>query len=172
MPRKEAGAIQWEATIRIRGVNPYVLVAPAAARRLRPKGRGPIPVRLRVNGKPRLPWRVNLMPTGRGSYYLYLNGIVRAASGTSVGDRVRVRAEFDPEYRGGPAHPLPPAFAAGLARDPAARRAWDRLVPSRQKEILRYLAALRSESARGRNVDRALGVLGGRKGRFLGREWN
>jgi uncharacterized protein YdeI (YjbR/CyaY-like superfamily) len=48
---------------------------------------------------------------------------------------------------------------------------WEALVPSRKKEVLRYFAALKSPEARARNLERALHVLSGRKGRFLGRSW-
>ena len=111
------------------------------------------------------------MPAGGGAFFLYLNGAVRRATRTTVGDRVVVRARFDPEYRGGPVHEMPPTFARGLARSARARRGWEELSPSRQKEILRYLAALKSPSARRRNVARALRVLSGSPGRFLGRDW-
>ena len=34
-----------------------------------------------------VPARVNLMPVGDGTFYLYLNGPIRTASATAVGDR-------------------------------------------------------------------------------------
>ncbi|MBA4750969.1 MAG: hypothetical protein H2055_01895, partial [Sphingopyxis sp.] len=46
------------------------------------------------------------------------------------------------------------------------------LAPSLRKEILRYLANLKSDAARQRNIDRAIGVLSGAKARFLARDWN
>lgn len=113
-----------------------------------------------------------MVPAGDGGFYLYLHGQVRQASRTRVGDLVEVEAAFDKGYRGGPTHPMPSRLAKGLARDPEADRRWRALPPSRQKELLRYLAALRSAAARDRNVDRALLVLGGGTARFLGREWN
>lgn len=111
------------------------------------------------------------MPIGDGAFRLYLNGQVRAATETKVGDVVEVWAEFDATYREGPAHPVPPALERGLLRRPTARRNWERLTRSRRKELLRYLAALKSDAARARNIGRALRVLGGESARFLGREW-
>ena len=56
--------------------------------------------------------------------------------------------------------------------DAAARAHWDALPPSRRKELLRYLASLKSQDARLRNIERALRVLGGAKERFMARDWN
>lgn len=112
------------------------------------------------------------MPAGDGSFRLYLNGIVRQASGTRVGDRVAVELSADAGYRSGPAHPMPAALRKGLAGSRAASIAWTDLPPSHKKEILRYIAALKSRDARRRNIDLALEVLGGSRRRFLGRDWN
>jgi len=77
--------------------------------------------------------------------------------------------QFDDEYRGGPQHPMPSWFGDELVRNPAAKDGWDRLAPSRQKEILRYFARLKSSEAKWRNVQRALEVLARGKGRFMAR---
>jgi hypothetical protein len=45
-----------------------------------------------------------MMPVGDGSVYLYLHGDIRKASGTAVGDRVRVEIEFDMGNKNGPQH--------------------------------------------------------------------
>jgi len=49
---------------------------------------------------------------------------------------------------------------------------WEALIPSRREEILRYFSRLKSPEARARNLERALHVLSGRKGRFMGRAWD
>jgi hypothetical protein len=152
--------------------NPYVLVSATRARRLKPGFRKPLPVLVRIDGKPARPWRINMMPIGDGSFRLYLHGIVRKASGTKVGDRVRVDVIFDASYRGGPMHPMPAWFRVPLSKNKRAKRAWDALIPSRKKEILRYLSWLKSKEARERNVTRALSVLSGKKERYLARTWS
>jgi hypothetical protein len=127
---------------------------------------------VRINGEPKdKPWRINMMPTGSGDFYLYLHGEVRRASRTQVGDRVRVEVQFDEAYRGGPASPMPAWFRAPLRADAAAVRGWEALSPSRKKEIIRYFVALKSPEARVRNVARALRALSGQGGRFMGRAW-
>src|SRR5689334_18247033 len=113
-----------------------------------------------------------MMPVGDGSFYLYLHGDVRKASTTKVGDAVTVELEFDGEYRSGPAHPIPKWFRNALDANLKAKEAWSQLIPSRQKEILRYFANLKSPEAQSRNLQRAMRVLTGSKARFMARSWN
>ncbi|MEA3165929.1 MAG: hypothetical protein QOJ26_798 [Thermoplasmata archaeon] len=164
-------ALRFTATMLIRDANPYVPVSAAQAARLKPGWRRPMPVLVRVDGKPEEAWRINLMPAGDGNFYLYLHGTVRKASGTGVGDRVRIELAFDDSYRNGPMHPMPTWFKAALAKEAKAARAWKALTPSRQKEILRYLASLKSAEAKQRNLAKAMRVLGGKPERFMARSW-
>jgi hypothetical protein len=159
------------AVIKIRGVNPYVLVSAVRAQAIKPGWRKPLPVLVRFNAKPAIAWRINMMPVGDGSFYLYLHGDVRKASGTTVGDRVRVEIEFDASYRNGAQHPMPRWFKQALAKNPRAMNNWEALIPSRKKEILRYFSRLKSPDARARNLVRALHVLSGETGRFMARTW-
>jgi Domain of unknown function (DUF1905)/Bacteriocin-protection, YdeI or OmpD-Associated len=164
--------MKFTAEIKLNGINPYVLVSTARAQRIKPAWKKPMPVLVQVNGQPAVPWRVNMMPMGDGAFYLYLAGDVREASGTRVGDKVSISVTFDENYKSGPQHDMPPEFAARLDGDALAKAQWDRLAPSLRKEILRYLATLKSEEAMGRNIDRAIRVLGGAKERFMARDWN
>jgi hypothetical protein len=166
MPR-----LRFVAIIQIRGVNPYIRVSARQAASLKKGWRRALPVEVRINGKPRKPWRINMMPAGDGSFYLYLHGSVRKASNTKPGDRVSVELSFDRTYRSGPAHPLPRWFAAALAENPQAKKSWDALIPSRRKEILRYFATLKSAEAKARNLRRAISVLSGADARFMARTW-
>jgi hypothetical protein len=153
--------------------NPYVLVSAARATQLKPGWRKPLPVLVRINGEPKeKPWRINMMPIGNGDFRLYLHGIVRKVSGTKVGDNVRVQIEFDSAYRNGPMHPVPAWFRIPLSKNAKAKKAWDELIPSRKKEILRYFSWLKSPEARERNLKRALAVLSGKNGRFMARSWS
>jgi len=54
----------------------------------------------------------------------------------------------------------------GNARHQAAKN-WEALIPSR-----RYFARLKSTEVRERNLERALHVVSGCKGRFMARAWN
>ena len=164
--------IGFRGRIGIRGINPYVLVSAQLASLVKANWRRPMPVLVTVNGQPDPAWRINMMPVGDGDFYLYLHGQVRAASGTAVGDEVDVEIAFDDDYKGGPGDTIPSWFAEEFESNPAARSGWQKLPPSRQKEIVRYLSRLKSPEAQQRNTALALYVLGGGKGRFLARSWN
>lgn len=164
-------SITFRAVIEILGVNPYVLVSSTRANTLRPGWKKPMPVLVQVNGKPDIPWRINMMPKGDGSFYLYLHGHVRNVSGTKVGDRVKVEIAFDDTYRNGPMHPIPTEFQASISKNSTAKKAWDALTPSRQKEVLRYFANLKSPKALERNIARMIHILSGNDSHFMGRDW-
>ncbi|HYN00547.1 MAG TPA: YdeI/OmpD-associated family protein [Aestuariivirgaceae bacterium] len=163
--------LRFTSLIKIRDGNPYIAVSAALAKAVRPGWRKPLPVRVRINGKPAQPWHINMMPAGNGSFYLYLHGDVRKASGTKVGDRVQAEVGFDANYKNGPMHPVPSWFNTALRKTPKAMNNWEALTPSRKKEILRYFARLKSQEACARNLKKALHVLSGKKGRFMGRAW-
>jgi hypothetical protein len=164
-------SLRFDAPIKIREGNPYILVSAARAKTLAANWRKPLPVLIRVNGQPRKPWRINMMPTGKGSFHLYLHGDVRRASRTQVGDRVAVEIAFDSAYKNGPMHPMPTWFKAALQGAVTARKNWQALSPSRQKEVLRYFSWLKSAEARERNLAKVLHVLSGKPGRFMARAW-
>src|SRR5690242_20424473 len=117
--------IRFTALIKLRGINPYVLVSARRAAAIRPGWRKPLPVRMRLDGKPQTPWRINMMPVGDGSFYLCLHGDIRKASGTAVGDRVQVEIEFDAAYQSGPQHRMPRGFKEALAANPSAQENWN-----------------------------------------------
>jgi hypothetical protein len=168
-------ALSFTAVIKIRGINPFVLVSVSRANTIKLGWRKPLPVLVRINGQPAGKsadaWRINMMPAGDGSFYLYLHGDIRKASCTAVGDRVRVEVKFDASYRSGPQHPMPSWFKQALAGNPQAAKDWKALTPSRKKEILRYFSRLTSPEARARNLTGALQVLSGETARFMARTW-
>src|SRR5258707_3385907 len=145
--------LQFTSIIKIRGINPYIAVSAARAAKIRSGWKKSLPVLARINGEPKKYWRINMMPVGDGGFYLYLHGSVRKASATKVGDRVRVEVRFDSKYRGGPAHPMPSWFRSALQKTPTAEKSWDALIPSRQKERLRYFFGLELPEVRARNVE-------------------
>lgn len=151
--------------------NPYVLVSKERAERLYKDWKKPMPVTVQINGQPDPPWHINMMPIGDGSFYLYLHGDVRQASNTGVGDTVQVDVHFDPKYKSGPMHPMPEWFKDSLDKNSTAKSNWEALIPSRQKEVLRYFSWLKSEEAKERNLEKAMSVLSGKPGRFMARDW-
>jgi Domain of unknown function (DUF1905)/Bacteriocin-protection, YdeI or OmpD-Associated len=159
------------AVIELTGINPYVRVQPDQSELLKPGWRRPMPVVVRIDGDPDKLWPTNMMPVGKGAFNLYLHGEMRKASQTAVGDIVALELWFDEEYVDGPQHPLPPWFETALGRNGAARANWERLPPSRRKELLRYFDRLKSDEAIERNLNAVLHVLAGNTGHYMGRDW-
>ncbi|MBJ6108986.1 YdeI/OmpD-associated family protein [Hymenobacter sp. BT523] len=153
------------APLEIIGVNPFVqvpeeLLADIFAQAGRSKG--PIRVHGTVNGQP---YQQTLVRYA-GLWRLYINLLMLANSPRRVGEVLAVAIEYNPE-----AAPVLscPAFEQALAETPEAREVFARLSPSRQHEIVRYLARLKNEDTLARNLARAVGFLLG-KNRFVGRD--
>jgi hypothetical protein len=163
--------LETTARIEIIGANPYVLVTAAQAATVRAGWRKPMPVLVRINDQAVAAWRTNMMPTGHGDFRLYLHGEMRAVTRTEVDDVVTIELTFDEQYRNGPLHPVPADLQAALEDDRDAAENWRSLTPSRQKEILRYFAALKSPEAQNRNVARIVKILKGEPDHFMGRDW-
>lgn len=143
---------RFSATIYKLGINPVVDPPERVLKSLfKQAGRtkGAIPVLGKVNGAE---FRQTLVKYA-GEWRLYINGPMLKASGTNVGDDVKVEIEFDPSP---PKVGMPDALVDAFARDPLAREAFDRLTPSRQKEILRYIGSLKTREAVEKNVGRVV----------------
>jgi Bacteriocin-protection, YdeI or OmpD-Associated/Domain of unknown function (DUF1905) len=157
--------LPFSAIIEIIGVNPFVLVPDkilAAIMQTHGKDKGPIPVRGTVNGKPYTQTLVRF----RAVWRLYINLKMLKDSPKRVGESIELTIEHDPVERG---IPVPPKLLAALDKTPKARKVFENLTPSRQKEIVRYIANLKSEEAIVRNTEKAIGFLMG-KNRFVGRD--
>lgn len=116
------------------------------------RSKGPIPVCGKLNGSGFMQTLVKF----RGVWRLYVNGPMLKSSGLKIGDLAEVELEFDPRPRD---VRMPTSFATALASDRDARSAFDALPPSRQKEILRYLGALKTPAALEKNVARVMSQL-------------
>jgi len=158
-------------TIKIREGNPYILISKEQSVKLKSGWKKPLPVLTQINGKPGSQWKINMMPVDDGSFYLYLHGDVRKASHTKVGDKVDVDLSFDGEYRSGHMHAMPSWFSSALNKNSTAKKNWELLIPSRKKEILRYLSWLKTGEARKRNLERAMSMLSGKSGRYMAHSW-
>ena len=78
---------------------------------------------------------------------------MRNDSRVDVGDKVKIEIEFDPKPR---TVPMNPEFDRVLAKNKKAKTAFEKLPPSHQKEILRYLNSLKNEEAIERNVRKVI----------------
>ncbi len=165
------GTIHFSAIIKLRVVNPYIFVSKARAQALKKDWRRPMPVLVRLNGKPTPPWKINMMPLGDGSFYLYLHNDIRKPTCSAVGDKVNVTLSFDEGYKGGPLHEMPDSVRSAMQTSSTALANWNALSPSRQKEVLRYFGGLKSQETIENNTKRLIRVLEGTPERFLAREW-
>ncbi len=155
----------FSAKIQIIGVNPYVLLPADLLKYIFQKAgtnKGAIPIKLKIG---RENFIQNLVKYS-GKWRLYLNTPMRKAAGKDVGDKIGLQIDFDGEPRTTPTHPkLKKAFE----ENNEARIAFDKLSPSRQKEILRYINFLKSEESIDKNVKRAISYLVGKQS-FVGRK--
>ena len=116
---------------------------------------GPIPVHGTINGAE----FVQSLVKYKGAWRLYVNGEMLKASGSKVGDLIKIVVEFDPRTR---EVPIPKKLEIALSADEQARIAFAELPPSRQKEIFRYINSLRTEESIARNVEKILQQLRGK----------
>jgi hypothetical protein len=162
--------VRFLAVIRIEGINPYVDPPLGTGEKL--GGRGVVPVKVSLDGKP---FHANLMPLGAkrtkaapGKHHrLYLHGVMRKAIGKDVGDRVKVELAFNAKPR---LEPMNPALARKLRKDAKARRVFEGFSPSHRKELNRYLNHLKSKEALERNVDKVMRYLRQSRATWFGKK--
>lgn len=156
---------QFTASLEIIVGNPFVFVPSNILHALfqqAHKDKGPIPIRGTVNGKP---YQQTLVRYS-GDWRLYINMNMLKDSPRRIGEQIQVEVEFDPSDRTIKPHP---DFSKALADNEVARAAFERLTPSRQKEILRYISGLKTQKSIDKNVKRAIEFLSGH-GKFVGRD--
>ncbi len=155
----------FRATIDIIGINPFVFLQEEVLQSLLTqagKHKGKVPVCGTING---MAYRQTLVKYA-GEWRLYINMLMLKDSPRRVGEEIEVGIEYDPGDRSIAMHPK---LAAALEENPAAKAGFEKLSPSRQLEIVRYIAHLKSEESVERNVARAIQFLLGEE-RFVGRD--
>jgi hypothetical protein len=133
------------------GINPCVDVPQRVSRAF--GKRGYVPVKGTLNGQP---IRATLVPKGEGRHRLFINGDMRTRASVDVGDRVHLVLAIDHQPR---TLPMPEMLAQALEKNRRARAAFERLQPSRQKEILSYLNWLKRPETLKRNVEKVITML-------------
>lgn len=132
----------------------------------------PIPVQGKIDGTA---FKQTLVRY-QGEWRLYVNIIMAKAAGIKfsksiseiVGTNVKIQLEFDPSP---PVYPMVDFFQKELDKNPTAQANWEKLAPSRQKEILRYFSWLKSDEAKERNLKKAISALTNNTERFMARTW-
>ncbi len=136
------------ATVYTLGINPCVDVPPRVSAAFGKKGY--VPVAGTLNDQP---IRATLVPKGGGRHRLYLNGDMRQRAKVEVGDRVHLVVRLDTRPR---QVSMPAELAVALKQNPKAKVAFEQLTPSRQKEILTYLNALKQPESLQRNIEKLI----------------
>ncbi|MFI5186192.1 MAG: YdeI/OmpD-associated family protein [Chitinophagales bacterium] len=146
------------------GVNPYVLLPKDILKYLfieAGKNKGPIPVSIIIYKQKFAQTLVKYS----GKWRLYLNTPMRKAAKKDADDTIKIKIGYDSKERKVPMHPQ---FETALKNNKKAWEAFEKLTPSRQKEISRYLNHLKTQESLTKNINRAISFLQG-KDRFVGR---
>lgn len=147
------------------GINPFVFVPDeilAALFKAFGKDKGQIPICGTINEKP---YKQTLVRYS-GEWRLYINTVMLKDSPKRIGEIIEVTIAFDSEDRTIKAHPL---LTKALQENKEAKKVFDALPPSRQKEIVRYISNLKTDESRLRNIAKAIGFLIG-ENKFVGRD--
>ena len=156
---------KFEADIAIIGINPYVLVPENILSNIfkqAGKDKGPIPIKGKIN---KMPYSQTLVKY-RGLWRLYINTKMVSDSPKRIGESIKLTIEFDPADRAISPHPK---LVEALDSNKVAKAKFENLAPSLRKEIVRYIANLKSQKSVERNVKRAINFLLGKE-RFIGRD--
>ena len=155
----------FKATIDIIGINPFVFLPAAVLTSIQKqanKTKSPIRVKGTIGGHDFTQTLVKYS----GDWRLYINGPMLKAANKKVGDTIVVKIEFNTSEK---KVLMNPKLEAALDQNEKAKQVFNSLSPSRQNEIVRYIANLKSEAAIEKNVRRAVQFLLG-KDRFIGRD--
>ena len=156
---------KFTAVLEIIGSNPFVFVPQRILEKLflqAGKDKSPIPIRGSVNGKA---YTQTLMKY-QGAWRLYVNTIMLPKSPQRIGEKLALTVAFDPSDRSIEPHPK---LISALKSKAKAKDVFDSLSPSLRKEIVRYIASLKTEKSVDANVKKAINFLLG-KGGFVRRE--
>lgn len=157
--------LKFKDNIKIIGINPYVSVPDRILKKIfeeAGKDKGHIRIKGTVNGEA---YKQTLVKYS-GEWRLYINTVMLKDSPKRIGEKIELTVEFDSEDR---EVPVSPEFLKVLKKDKDARQVFDALSPSRQNEIMRYLASLKTKESLDRNIVRAINFLRGKE-RFMGRD--
>lgn len=149
------------------GINPFVFVPDKILKSIfkqAGKDKGAIPIHGTLNEKI---YKQTLIKY-KGHWRLYINTIMLNNSPKRIGETVEITIEYDLSDRKIEPHPK---LVKALDEEPEAKKIFDHLPASRQKEIVPYISFLKTEESVDKNVRRAIDFLSG-KGRFIGRDNN
>jgi Domain of unknown function (DUF1905)/Bacteriocin-protection, YdeI or OmpD-Associated len=107
-----------------------------------------VPVIGTVDG---VPVRTTLVSRGNGSYRMAIHGDIRKKLQADTGAVVEIAIQVDEESR---EPELPPALLLALRNAPKAQRRFRAITTALRRQIVRYLAAVKSQETLERRVSR------------------
>lgn len=116
--------------------------------------KGYIPVKGKINN---YPFEQTLCPVKNKEHRLYVNGPMLKGSKTKVGDVAKFTIEQTQGIK--KASPRMPKEFKNKLENANLLQAFKKLIPSRQKDILKYLNYLKTDEARKRNFDKVINDL-------------
>jgi hypothetical protein len=134
------------------GINPCVDVPAKVSSKL-PARRGYIPILGKINGHP---FQQHLVPVKEGPYRLYVNIPMMVGAKVKVGDSAKFEIEQDDAP---PKKVAMPAYLKSRLKKENLLSEFNKLIPSRQKEINKYIGYLKTDDARERNMDKVVRML-------------
>lgn len=154
----------FKAELKIIGINPFVFVPDEILNEIFKdfgNSKGQIPVYGLLNDKP---YKQTLVKYS-GDWRLYINTIMLPKSSQRIGEILELTIAFDTVERSIIPHPK---LLMALGENEDAKKVFDSLAPSKQKEIVRYISTLKKEESIAKNIERAINFLLGKE-RFIGR---
>ena len=135
------------------GINPCVKV-PFRITDKMIASKGYIPVKGKINNHS---FEQTLCPVKNAEYRLYVNGPMLKGGDTKVGDVAKFTIEQTAATKKA-APRMPKEFRISL-KEAGLFQAFKKLIPSRQKDILKYLNYLKTDEALMRNIDKVINEL-------------
>lgn len=155
----------FSAVLEIIGMNPFVFLPDKILKSIFGQAKtdkGAIPVIVTIGEKS---FKQSLVKY-RDEWRLYINSGMLKNSPRRIGEMLKLSIAFDPIERLIKPHP---GFVQALNDNREAKKAFDNLPPSVQKEMIRYISFLKRENSIAENIIKAIGFLEGRN-KFIGRE--
>lgn len=145
------------APLEIIGINPFVFIPEEVLERIfedSGRNKSPIPVKGTINGKE---FKQNLMKY-LGEWRLYINFTMLKNSPKRIGETIEVVLEYDDSDRSIPIHPQ---LEQAIKSSDLATSNFEKLIPSRRHELIRYINNLKTEASIQRNIEKIIRHLHG-----------
>lgn len=145
------------ATLEIIGINPFVFVPEEILEQIfedSERNKSPIPVKGTVNGKE---FKQNLMKYV-GEWRLYVNLLMLKNSPKRIGETIEITLEYDDSDRSIAIHPQ---LEQAIRDSNLATANFEKLIPSRRHELIRYINNLKTEAGIQRNIEKIIRHLHG-----------